>query len=139
MAKMWSAFGTSKVLAVADPIFGMRFQTLMLVVGLVEVVVASMCLLSRNMRTSLLLVAWLATSFLLYRLGSWWIGWEMPCGCLGNLADAIHISPETADNFIKAVLAYLLVGSYGLLFWRWKHQSDFGGLGARVGQEEVLK
>jgi len=55
-----------------------------------------------------------------YRLGLWWMHWHRPCSCLGNLTDALHISPQVADNVMKVLLAYLLIGSYGLLIWkRW--------------------
>jgi hypothetical protein len=30
------------------------------------------------------------------------------------------IAPKTADNILEAVLAYFLIGIYGLLFWRWR-------------------
>jgi hypothetical protein len=45
----------------------------------------------------------------------WWMHWKRPCGCLGNLTDALHISPVLADDIMKVVLAYLFISSYGLL------------------------
>jgi hypothetical protein len=65
-------------------------------------------------------IAWLATNFFVYRCGLWWMGWHRPCSCMGNLTDALHIRPEVADNIMKVILAYLLIGSYGLLFWQWR-------------------
>jgi len=53
----------------------------------------------------------LATNFVVYRVGLWWIGWHRPCGCLGNLTDLLGISPHTADTIMKLVLAYLLAGT----------------------------
>jgi len=52
------------------------------------------------------------------------MGWHRPCGCLGNLTDLdlLGISPHTADTIMKLVLAYLLVGSYWLL-WRSRRRS----------------
>ena len=50
---------------------------------------------------------------------------------MGNLTDALHIRPEVADNIMKAILGYLLIGSYGLLIWQWrlsKMKVDGGGL-----------
>ena len=53
------------------------------------------------------------------------MGWHKPCGCLGNLTDALGISPETADTVAKVLLAYLLIGSYALLVWEWrKHRKN---------------
>ena len=50
-----------------------------------------------------------------YRIGLWWIGWQKPCSCLGNLTDALHISPQVADNVMKGLLAFMLIGSVSLL------------------------
>jgi hypothetical protein len=38
------------------------------------------------------------------------------------LTDALHIKPETADTAMKIILAYLLIGSYGSLFWLWRQR-----------------
>ncbi len=65
------------------------------------------------------LVAWMSTNFVVYRLGLWWMDWHRPCSCLGNLTDALHISPQLADNIMKWLLFFLLIGSYGLLARRW--------------------
>ena len=120
VAKVWSGLGHSKFLAVADPIIGIQFGHLMLVVGVAEIVIALICFLSKRPTLALGLVTWLATIFVLYRLGLWWTDWHRPCACLGNLTDALHISPQSADNIMKAILAYLLIGSYGLLIWQWR-------------------
>jgi len=120
LAKVGTAFGHVKLLDVADPIVGIHFRQLMVGVGLAEVAVAAICLCGRFRRLSTLLVAWISTNFLVYRIGLWWMGWKKPCGCLGNLTDALHIPPHAADVAIKVLLAYLLVGSYGLLIWQWR-------------------
>ena len=122
IAKVWSGLGNSKFLAVIDPIFGIKFGQLMLVVGAAEIVIAAICFFSKRQTLALGLVGWISTSFVIYRLGLWWIDWHRPCSCLGNLTDALHISPQTADNIMKVLLAYLLIGSYGLLISQWKKQ-----------------
>ena len=121
-AKVWSTFGTAKLLAVADPIVGITFGHLMLVVGMAEIVIALVCFFSKSQKLALGLVAWLTTNLLVYRIGLWWVGYHKPCSCLGNLTDALHISPETADTAMKIILGYLLLGSYGTLFWVWNDQ-----------------
>jgi hypothetical protein len=122
VAKVWSGLGTAKVLAVADPIIGIQFGHLMLVVGLAEIVVALLCFFGKSQKLALGLVAWLATNFVVYRLGLWWVDYHKPCSCLGNLTDALHISPDTADTAMKIILGYLLLGSYGTLFWLWQQK-----------------
>jgi hypothetical protein len=67
-------------------------------------------------------LAWLSTSFLIYRFGLVWAGYHKPCPCLGNLTDALHIPPQTADTAMKIILAYLLIGSYATLFWLWRQK-----------------
>ena len=126
IAKVWSGLGNSKFLAVVDPIIGIKFGTLMLVVGVAEIVIAGVCFFRKRQTLALGLVAWMSTNFVVYRLGLWWMDWKKPCSCLGNLTDALHISPQTADNIMKVLLAYLLIGSYGLLIWQWKLKRSDG-------------
>jgi len=120
LAKLWTSFGDVKLLMVADPITGLSFRYMMLLAAVAELAIAAVCLVTKANRLATVLVAWMATNFLVYRLGLWWIGWKKPCGCLGNLTDTLGITPQTADHIIKVLLAYLLVGSYGLLIWRWR-------------------
>ncbi len=123
LAKAFSAIGPARALDVADPIFGIPFRHLMLLVGLAELSIALLAFMTNKSQFSLLAIAWLSTSFLLYRIGLWWMGWHRPCGCLGNLVDILHISPQTADSITKLSLSYLLVGSYWLAartcIWDW--------------------
>jgi hypothetical protein len=120
VAKVWTGLGNSKFLTVVDPIIGIKFGQLMLVVGVAEIAIALVCFFSKRQTLALALVAWMSTNFVVYRLGLWGMDWKAPCGCLGNLTDALHISPQTADNIMKVLLAYLLIGSYGLLIWQWR-------------------
>ncbi len=30
-------------------------------------------------------------------------------------------TPQAAENIMKVLLAYLLIGSYGLVIWRWQN------------------
>jgi len=91
IAKAWSAFGAARLLTVADPLTGITFGHLMLVVGMVEIVIALFCFFGKSQKVALGLVAWLATNFVVYRFGLWWVGYHKPCSCLGNLTDALHI------------------------------------------------
>ncbi len=128
IAKVWSGLGSARVLAVADPISGIQFGHLMLTVGLGEIIIALICFFSKWQTLAVGLIAWLATNFLVYRLGLLWVGYHKPCSCLGNLTDALHISPQTADTAMKIILGYLLVGSYSTLFWLWKERLPKGAV-----------
>ncbi len=120
LAKVWTGLGDSQLLVVVDPILGIRFKHLMLLMGVGEIAIALVCFFVQRQTLALGLVAWLSTNFVVYRLGLWWMNWKKPCGCLGNLTDALGISPQAADNIMKVLLAYLLIGSYGLLIWQWR-------------------
>ena len=120
LAKAASAFGTAKVLQTADPIVGISLGHLMLLAGILELAVAGVCLFTSKQNLGLGLTAWMATGFLVYRAGLWYMDWQKPCSCLGNLTDVLHIPPHAADVAMKIVLAYLLAGSYGGLLCLWK-------------------
>lgn len=120
VAKLLSTTDDASILRVHDPIFGLPFKQLLMLVAAAEIVVACLCFsrLRVRARTASLvaaLVAGLASAFLAYRASLWLIGWKRPCGCLGHLTDVLGISAETADWIALGLLAYLLAGSYGLL------------------------
>lgn len=121
-AKLLSGFGSAHILKNPDPILDLQSGHLLFAAGTLELLVAGICLFSRWQTPPLILVAWLATNLLAYRIGLWWLGWHRPCLCLGNFTDAIHVSPQVADDVMKGVLAYLLIGSYAALFWLWQQR-----------------
>jgi hypothetical protein len=121
-AKFVSSFGHVTILQTRDPLTGLQFQDLFRIVGGIETVVALMCIFSKRIWLPAGSVAWLATSFLAYRIGLVAVGYHRPCSCLGNLTDALHIPPQTADTAMKIILAYLLLGSYATLFWLWRQK-----------------
>lgn len=123
IAKLISGFGNAEILDIHDPIFGFRFRYFMLVVGLLELSITYICWFGRNVRLSLMLVAWIATNFFFYRLGLWYMEWSRPCGCLGNITDILHISASAAENILKCILAYLLIGSYTFLIRLYYHKA----------------
>lgn len=120
LAKAFSAIGSARALDTLDPLIGIPFRQLFLLVGLTELLIAFFCIFTDKRRASLLAVAWISTNFLVYRIGLWCIGWHHPCGCMGNLAGMLHLSDRAADNIMKGVLAFLLVGSYAILLWQWQ-------------------
>jgi drug/metabolite transporter superfamily protein YnfA len=121
-AKIASSFGHQKVLLEIDPVAGLPIGRLILAVGAVELGIAMVCLFDRNFWLSVTLIGWLSTNFLAYRIALALSNYHKPCNCLGNLTDALHISPQTADTAMKVVLGYLLVGSYAA--WLWLRRQD---------------
>lgn len=120
IAKILSALGDAPILQSHDPLLILEFRHLMLAAGALELAIAGFCLFNKSQALSMILVAWLATNLLTYRLGLLWVGWHLPCSCLGRFTDAIHCSPQVADMAMKIILGYLLIGSYASLFWLWR-------------------
>jgi hypothetical protein len=135
VSKAFSAIGTARVLDAADPLIGIRFRELLLLVGLAELLIAFFCLFTDKQRFSLLAVAWISTNFLVYRLGLWFIGWHHPCACMGRLAGVLHLSDQAADNIMKGVLAFLLTGSCLLLIAQRRQARPNGGEAAKCAAE----
>jgi hypothetical protein len=124
MAKLISSFGNGEILIEPDPILIIPFKWMLRIVGGLELIVSFVCFLP-NRRTFLQagLVAFLSTNFIIYRMGLTLVGYHKPCGCLGGLTQAIHMSPEISNLFMEALSIYLLLGSYSILFWLWKRDS----------------
>jgi hypothetical protein len=118
LAKIISAFGHSKILVTLDPIVGIRFKYLLIFVGFVEFAISFLCMYTGETKLAMALTAWLSTLFVGYRFGLWWLEWTIPCQCMGNLGDALHLPANVVDNILKGVLVYLLMGSWIILLKR---------------------
>ena len=116
VAKLISISGSARVLDTSDPIFSIPFRQSLGICALAELSVAAVCLFVSNRILQAGLIALLATNFVLYRFGLYWVGYGSACPCLGNFTDALHIAPHVADTAMKAILVYLFVGGYGILF-----------------------
>ena len=126
IAKLISACGTAAVLEIPDPILDISFRHLLWITGTSELIVALFCIFGNRTNFPAWLVAWFATNFLVYRITFILAGYKKPCPCLGNITDVLHISQKTADMAMKIILAYLLIGSYGILFHLWRKRKAEG-------------
>lgn len=122
IAKLVSAVGNAAILHERDPILSISFRDVFLLAGLIELAVGIACLVGRPNFVTIGLIAWLASSLSVYRLGLVLIGYHRPCHCLGTLGDAVSPSSQAADLAMKALLAYLLLGSYWGLYWLRRRQ-----------------
>ena len=124
VAKIISATGSARALVNADPILFISFRSEFFIIGCIELIVGSVCLIHKSVGLRAGLVAWLSTAFAVYRVGLWAVGWHKPCACLGNFTGALGIPPQGADTAMKIILAYLLIGSYATLFWLWRQRKN---------------
>jgi hypothetical protein len=116
IAKLISSGATTRILEMPDPILGISYKHVFLIVGSIELWIAAVCFFSNKIELQARLVVWLGTIFTLYRYGIFWVGYHRPCSCLGTLTDSLGIPPDKADLALKCVLAYLLVGGLVVLF-----------------------
>lgn len=103
-----------------------------MIAATLEIGVAAICFF-RPAVDGLLSVAGLSILLATYRITKWLFGVGEPCSCLGNLTDALNISPQLADNIMKGVLAFMFVGSVSLLILHWRGRD--GGL---AGEESSV-
>jgi hypothetical protein len=75
--------------------------------------------MGRSLNLKLALVAWLATNFLSYRIGLWWMSAPNLCNCLGNLNQYLSVSPRVLNAAGFAALGWMLIGSYALMLAEW--------------------
>lgn len=119
MAKLVSAGGNARILGIPDPILGLSNRTVLIGVGALELIIASITLLSKNTGFKVYLIAWFASNLVIYRLGLWWEKVVAPCSCLGTITDTLPLSPTTIGWMMKIILTYLSVGSYVILIYQW--------------------
>jgi len=123
-AKIISSTGSAPVLGLPDPVFQIPFRYEFVIVGLLELAVAAVCMLDRSLLLrQILLLTWISSAFLFYRLCVEFIGYTEPCRCLGTLTDSLHLLPQTGKRLLTGMLAYILCGSYWMLFCirRWEN------------------
>lgn len=129
-AKLVSVPHDAEVFQYADPLLFVPFSILFLGAGLVEVAVGVCCFSKALENFALYAVATVSTLIAVYRIGLWWIDYTKPCTCLGNLSDALHLSPQTADNAMVLTLIFLLAGSYAALALKLGKSTDRAGASA---------
>ena len=80
-------------------------------VALLELGIATFVALGHYPRTKSLALLWLSANFGLYRVALWWVQPGAPCPCLGTLSETLPVRRSVEDGALKAMLAYLFLGS----------------------------
>ena len=134
ITKLLNVFENNQQLAISDPIVLIPFRQLLLYIGIVESIVACLCLFTNKRTLSLGLVAWLVTFYAAYHVGLWTMGWYHPYPLLANLVEMLNISPFMADGVATAISAFLFIGSVKILWIENKKRTC-----RRIPKIEVLK
>jgi hypothetical protein len=119
-AKCFSVYKSGGSIITMDPLFTfIRTDVLLVLVALLETGCAvSLCLMKKQ-RLQLLLIIWLSTLFLFYRIGLLAVGYTGPCNCLGKPQSWLYFPFfKSLNTIMEWVLAYMLILScvlFGLL------------------------
>jgi hypothetical protein len=115
--KVITALGDATILARRDPLFWFltNRQVLVLASVLELFVIGILSSKRANRFWKIAAVAWLATSFVGYRVHLWSIGFQGGCNCAGSLGEWLNISSKTMNQLMRFQLAFLFIGSYAFL------------------------
>lgn len=117
LAKVISAAGSVKILALPDPLLLWSNRSILITLGIIEVSLSAYLITGKYQLRKLAALGFLASCFLGYRLGLTVMGYTAPCHCLGTITEALPITHELGNWLSKATLAYLFLGSHALMVW----------------------
>lgn len=128
LSKLYTSLGDLPMLELFDPVLLVKNRYLLIGVGLLEIGIAAVLLVSKQWWFKGILLLWLSVNFVLYRLAFFLSGAGEPCPCLGNVVSKLGLAPAQAEFLLKAAVAYLFITG-GYLVWKsglvlWKLQTD---------------
>lgn len=133
LLKLLAVDGSQALLNEPDLVFNVPNRLLLKGTALIELAVGIFLIGKADKKHKALVVAWLATSFLIYRIGIFAVSdGRGRCACLGSLTDSIPVTPDQAEMLAKLVVAYMIIGSYGIL---WRMHVQKRAFHARASQE----
>jgi hypothetical protein len=106
-------------LALADPVFGIPLRYSVLLVGILELVVAMICLLARKPNLQLGCVGWLSLNYFAFWVGLAFMGCHFQGTCVGSLSDPLRLGRGISSAVLNVLSSYLLAGSCGGIARLW--------------------
>ena len=101
----------SGMMSLADPVFGISFQTVILILSGVELVLAFVFLFARRQTIALVLIGWMVMVVGIYRIGVESVGWQHLNALTLQWQTIFKLSFKTTDEITIAILSFLAVGS----------------------------
>jgi len=118
LAKLYSAAGHAKVLAVQDQLLHLGYRPLMILTATVEVAVAVFLFKGRSDVRRCLVLLWLSGNFLFYHLGNYLLGVQL-CPCLGQLTERLPLPKGLAELVFQFLALYWFLTSLNMLWREW--------------------
>jgi DNA-directed RNA polymerase subunit RPC12/RpoP len=113
-----TATGNAQVLALPDPV-GIPLRYAVLIAGIIELTVASICLFGRQVQMQIVWLAWLATSVVLFWVDSLVTHYQIQGTCLDSLTDPLLLAHGITGYIVELTPFYLVLGSYAAGLWLW--------------------
>jgi putative flippase GtrA len=116
--KVVSAFGSAPVLNQRDPVFILLTTREVLLISSAMELATCISFFQRDVFRRLLPLASLCLVFVAYRVGLSWLHiptWQ--CPCMGAAAEWFSLDKLVMGRFVEGVLAFMLLGTFGLLSW----------------------
>jgi hypothetical protein len=105
------------ILLPRDPVFAVPLRSLFWIFGGVAVAVSLICLFDDLPVRQMFSISCLATVFIAYQIGVYYVGSHGLSGYLGGFSRAFGMSAYCAGGLATFVFAYLLIMSCGSLAW----------------------
>jgi endogenous inhibitor of DNA gyrase (YacG/DUF329 family) len=135
LSRFLVAIGSAQFLPLPDPALGLPLRYTVLIVGGIELLVALICLFGSQIHFQAAWLVWLATNYIVFQIGLFWMHCHPQATCIGSLTDPLHLS-RGFYGWITALLpVYLVLGSYTSLIYLWAT----GRAAVPVSQSEFIK
>ena len=110
-AKFLRVYRSGGSVTAVDPVFTfVRTDVLLVLVAVLEMACGILLYLLRKQGVQLLLIIWLSTFFLTYRVGLLLVGYSGPCSCFGKPQSWLNFPFfASLDAIMKWILAYMLI------------------------------
>lgn len=99
-------------LLLPDPALGIPLRYSLLVAGGIELLFALICLFGKNIYFQTGWLVWLATNYVVFQIGLFWMHCHPQATCVGSLTDPLHLSRGFYGWITTLLRIYLVLGSY---------------------------
>lgn len=111
-AKLVSATSKAAVMHLPDPLLGLSHRQILIAAALIELGIVSAWFCRMAPWRKHLLLLWLSSSMLIYRVALHFIAPGRPCPCLGSLTEKLPFSPATVNIALGSMVVYWIAGSF---------------------------
>lgn len=113
------AAGDAPALSLPEPMLGIPLRYAVLTVGVLELIVALICLFGRQTHIQIVWLAWLATDYLVFQIALFLNHGHPQATCIGSLTDPLQLTAGLPGKILQFIPISLSLGSYAALVLVW--------------------